>query len=156
MCSVFHKHYFLILICFLFSFVISTDVTAQVKKSSTLSYIAPLLKATRVSGKFQGRGGLSKDYKLFKKALADKTIKIDSLESSMKTATPAGKLYVAMILLKHSPEKGKTVLKSMSKDSTKLILLTGCIANSYTVGKAAKELLEKGSLLSIYPPKESL
>lgn len=116
-------------------------------------YFKPLINADHVSDAFRGRGGASEDYKLFVRALKDSSVPIESIRKSIDSATPSGKLYIAMILLARSPAEGKATLKSLSRDKTEIVVRTGCIANEYTVGSAAKELLTKGSLLSVYPAR---
>ena len=128
-------------------------VAQEMTAASLPSYLEPLLKASSVTGRFGGLGVPAKDYPLFEKALNDKSLKQSSLKKAMKSATPAGKLYVAMIMLKHYPKEAETALKTLADNSKQVQIQEGCIVQEYSLSKAAKELLTKGTLASISPPK---
>ena len=121
------------------------------KKISMPSYIQPLLEADSVTDQYAGRGGESKSFKLLTRALKDKELKLKTLNDSLKDATPAGKIYIALIMMKHYPEKARSTLEALSKDNSKFVFSSGCEAMNYTVGKAAKELLSTGKLFNIEP-----
>ena len=131
-----------------------TLLIARANEKKFPAYIEPLLKARSVTDQYLGRGGESPTYKIFQKALKDKTLSFDGLKQSIKDATPAGKIYIAMIIYHKNKTEGKAILKSLLKDDTELRVSTGCLAHLYTVGKAAQELFDKGTLLSVYPPQK--
>lgn len=118
------------------------------------SYIKPLLKAKQVNDELIGEGGApSQDFKIFKRALLDKNISLPFLKKSISQASASGKIYMAMIMMKHYPKEAKSTLQSLKSDQTKFDFQSGCEILSYSVNSAAKELLEKGNLLGLDPNK---
>ena len=124
--------------------------TIPKKKSekSVPSYIEPLIKATRVTDIQIGEGGeYSKNYAIFARALKDREVRLPALTAQIESASPAGKIYLAMLIKHHFPEAAKPILEGLLKNKDGLEIQSGCEIMEYTVSSAAKELLERGKLI---------
>lgn len=120
------------------------------RKAKVPSYLKPLTKATKVTDEQVGEGGeSSKDYALYARALKDRTLEFNSLNSHMKSSTPSGKIYFAMLIMKHFPEQAKPTLTKLLGDKSSLEVQSGCEIMDYTVSSAVRELLDRGKLIML-------
>ena len=123
----------------------------NILKSMTPSYIEPLTKAKRLTDATIGEGERSTLYPIFIRALADQSLKPETLTDLIKRSTPAGKIYLVMVLMRRDKNSADKILKELEKDSTTLEYQSGCEVFPTTTGKAAHALLTDGKFMDIAP-----
>lgn len=123
----------------------------NILNSEAPSYIEPLTKAKRLTDATIGEGERSTLYPIFKRALADQSLKPEALKDLIKRSTPAGKIYLVMVLMRRDENSADKILKEMEKDSTTLEYQSGCEIFPTTTGKAAHSLLTDGKFMDIAP-----
>lgn len=137
--------------------IVFSDIASELKKMTNnqiQNCLETLASAKQVSDELIGEGGTkSKDFGKFLILLRDKQTGANQLEQFIKSASPAGKIYLSMVLMKRAPDRAKATLSSLTTNRDKFEFQSGCEILSYTVGSAAKELLSNGSLLGIDPLK---
>lgn len=113
----------------------------NILNSATPSYLEPLTKANRLTDATIGEGERSTIYPIFKRALADASLKPELLTELIKRSTPAGKYD-------NSADK---ILKELEKDSTSLEYQSGCEVFPTTVGEVAHSLLTNRKFMDMAP-----
>jgi hypothetical protein len=73
-----------------------------------------------------------------------------NLERLLREATPAGRIYAAMLLVKLDPKAGRQALDQMRSDQTPLTVAAGCTIMKTTVGAAVDDILQGRS--GVFPP----
>lgn len=74
-----------------------------------------------------------------------------NLERLLREATPAGRIYAAMLLVKLDPKAGRQALDQMRSDQTPLTVAAGCTIMKTTVGAAVDDILQ-GRSGALPPP----
>jgi hypothetical protein len=125
-----------------------------VRLKSTPPLIAPL-ETLRTAGGLQGRAlGFaarpSRLYQAFEQAAQSGKAIRPTLERLLGEATPAGRIYVAMLLIEIDPQAGRQALEQMRSDQTPITEASGCISMQTTVGAAVDDILQGRS--SVFPP----
>lgn len=123
----------------------------RVLKSVTPSYLKPLTKAKRLTDATIGEGERSTIYPIFKRALDDTSLKPNLLTDLIKRSTPAGKIYLVMVLMRRDQNSADKQLKELEKDSTAVEYQSGCEVFPTTVGEAAHSLLAERKFMDISP-----
>jgi hypothetical protein len=132
--------------------IVIAKVKSKVRQDADLEKLPQcmetLRKAKFLSDGVRGEGvSVTTEYTAYKEALALKGVEPEALELMLKRATPAGKIYTALLMAKHYPTFGKEVLESIKSDNRKITCRTGCEVLDFTVGQAATELLTKKKFL---------
>jgi hypothetical protein len=105
-------------------------------------YLITLSEATRLEGKALGAMARpSKLYQAFEQALQACPTR-PNLEWLLREATPAGRIYAAMLLVKLDPKAGRQALDQMRSDQTPLTVAAGCTTMKTTVGAAVDDILQ--------------
>jgi hypothetical protein len=119
------------------------------------AYLMTLSKATRLEGKALGAVAKpSQLYQAFEQALkSGKSIRPE-IEQLLREATPAGRIYAAMLLVKLDPKAGRQLLEQMKSDQTALTEASGCRSSQTSVGAAVADILQGRS--GVFPPLPSI
>lgn len=123
---------------------LSGDSFAETK-SKVVPCLAQLKVAERFCGRYTGFGASqTKDFLAYEKALSlGGAIRTD-LEELLKTASPAGRLYAAILLERLDPPAGREALKQMLTDnSTVTFSFFGCGGGIGPLWMTAKTLIEQ-------------
>lgn len=123
--------------------LIGDSVTETERK--VIHCIAQLKVATKFSGRYTGFGrSQTKDFLAYEKALSlGGTVRAD-LEELLKTASPAGRLYAAILLERLDPPAGIEALKHMLTDNSIVTFgFHGCGGMTGPLWMTAKTLIEQ-------------
>lgn len=123
----------------------------NILNSAAPSYLEPLTKANRLTYATIGEGERSTLYPVFGRALADSALRPDHLEGLMKRSTPAGKIYLVMVMMRRDKNSADKILKELEKDSTSLDYQSGCEVFPTTVGEVAHSLLTNRKFMDMAP-----
>jgi hypothetical protein len=113
-------------------------------------YLMTLSKATRLEGKALGAMARPSNlYQAFEQSLQAVPNR-PNLERLLRKATPAGRIYAAMLLVKLDPKAGRQALDQMRSDQTPLTVAAGCTTMKTTIGAAVDDILQGRS--GVLPP----
>jgi hypothetical protein len=117
--------------------------------------LAAYLETLRTAGGLQGRalGATARPsqlYQAFEQAITAGSKIRPEIEWLLDEATPAGRIYAAMLLVKLDPKAGRQALESMQSDQTPMSAASGCTTLQTTVGAAVNDILQGRS--SIFLP----
>lgn len=149
----FVRHVRSIFLCTIFA-VNFPSIEVQAQKASTqriqVKELYVLSKANvladGVIGLTYPRGIQNQYYSAFKKLESQETLSIQILRHYFRNATPAGKVYIALLIEKNDPLVGREILSSLSHDSTKVKYRDGCMLLDFTVGEIAELLLNPDAI----------
>lgn len=94
----------------------------------------------------------SPNYKAFSR-LVKSDVPLKKLEELLATATPAGKLYLAVILWEKDFARGKNAYKTLLNDNTDVEYRSGCKVITFKVSEIAKSFLETNKFLNFETSK---
>jgi hypothetical protein len=80
-------------------------------------------------------------YKAFERAAVDGDSIRPQLETMVQSATPAGRIYAAILLRKIDRLAGETALKQLQSDQASVTYWSGCMGENYKVGELATKIL---------------
>lgn len=129
--------------------VVVPKVRRQVKQDEQLEQLPACMETLRkaaylADGTIGEQAKVAPEFLAYKEALRLKGVEPDQLELMLKRATPAGKIYTAMVMAKHYPSFAKEVLEQIQTDRDPVVIRSGCeVLHDFTVGQAASELLNK-------------
>ena len=107
------------------------------------AYLATLRGATRLEGRALGMvAAPSKIYQAFEQALQPGKTSRSDIKQLLDEATPSGRIYTAMLLVKLDPKAGRQLLEQMRSDQTALTEASGCGTSQTSVGAAVEDILQ--------------
>lgn len=112
-------------------------------------YLEALTQADTLDDPAVGIAGQkSETYQAFEQAMAAGNTIRPELEKMLQQATPAGRLYAALLLMKLDRKAGKQALKQLQADQATVIRFSGCLRLPMTVSQAAAQVLRDDSSLN--------
>lgn len=129
--------------------VVLPKVRRQVKQDEQLENLPACMETLRkaaylADGTIGEQAQAAPEFTAYKEGLKLKDVGTDQLELMLKRATPAGKIYTALLMAKHYPSFAKEVLEQIKDDRDPVVVRSGCeVLHDYTVGQVASELLTK-------------
>ena len=94
----------------------------------------------------------SETFEAFEKALAAGDSIRGDLEWLLKNASPAGRIYAAILISHFDKEAGRKALESLKTDNATVNYRSGSLVEDRTVGDLAQDLL-RGETIIILRPK---
>lgn len=89
----------------------------------------------------------SANFKAYK-GLKESDISVSKLEKLLQSATPAGKLYAAVLISDKSHERGLEAYKKLLTDNSDVDYKSGCKVCSFKVSEIAKSLMDTGKFIN--------
>jgi hypothetical protein len=115
-------------------------------------YLATLKNAPQFDDSAVGAAAQRSDtFKAFAKAYAAGSALREDLEWLLRHASPAGRLYAALVLGKIDKNAGTKALESLKQDSDTVEYRSGSLLATRTVGELASDML-RGEAVIILPP----
>lgn len=114
---------------------------------------ARLREAARFEGyAFGGMGQKYANYAAFARAREAGAGERAAVEDILRSGTPAGRLYAALLLREIDEEAGRGALVALQSDGAELEASWDCAPDAYTVSQLASEALQGRMLIDIRPP----
>lgn len=129
--------------------VVLPKVRRQVKQDEQLENLPACMETLRkaaylADGTIGEQAHAAPEFTAYKEGLKLKGVGTDQLELMLKRATPAGKIYTALLMAKHYPSFATEVLNQIKDDRDPVVVRSGCeVLHDYTVGQVASALLTK-------------
>lgn len=109
-------------------------------------YVKELLNARQFADQVGGEGGRHKEYLVFQAAQRHgRSLQPVDLKMLSDKASPAGRLYAAVLLLSSGGGNRDKVFASLIGDNAQVSYTSGCKSVEVTVADIARQLREKGS-----------
>ncbi|HVF50733.1 MAG TPA: hypothetical protein VNA19_11635 [Pyrinomonadaceae bacterium] len=130
-----------------------TSGTGGIAGESLSACFARLRAAERFEGyAFGGMGQKNKNYEAFARAREAGGDARAAVEDILRSGTPAGRLYAALLLREIDEEAGRRALVALQADASELEAAWDCAPDAFTVGQLAAEALQGRMLIDIRPP----
>lgn len=95
----------------------------------------------------------TEEYLAYKEALKIAAANRALIVSLLKEATPAGKIYLAILLRYIDEDAGSKALADMAADQTKINVILGCMSMDDSASTISQDLLRKWTESMYYPEK---
>lgn len=130
-----------------------TSQTGGEAGESLSACFARLGAAERFEGyAFGGMGQKNENYEAFARAREAGAGERAAVEDILRSGTPAGRLYAALLLREIDEEAGRRALVALQADGAELEASWDCAPDAFTLGQLAAEALQGRMLIDIRPP----
>lgn len=118
-------------------------------KKNLPAYLKKLLHATTFDDQVRGEGGLSANYAAYCEA-REKIVAIEvaDLEWLRARASPAGRLYAAVLMKESGKISDEEAFGKLLKDTARVQYLSGCKGMETTVKEVAAQFMKEGRFMN--------
>jgi hypothetical protein len=118
-------------------------------------YLEVLLKAEHLDDSAIGYAAQrSEIFQAFERALSARDSIRGDLEWLVKNASPAGRIYSAILIDQIDKEAGRKVFESLKIDKAMVNYRSGSLVEDRTVGELAEDLLRGETIIIFRPPAQ--
>jgi hypothetical protein len=137
-----------------FSIALIGVFAAALQSDDKPDYILKLSKAEYLDDSAVGYAAIkSDDFKAFERALNAGASIRDDLDRLVKEASPAGRIYAAILISRLDKDAGTGLFESLKSDQARVVYRSGSLVEERTVGELAADLL-RGEPIIIFRPSE--